>query len=58
MELAEMLQTYGGWGVAVILGGVVKFLFSKNEEKNDRLITLLEDQNKILTSLKLETDKE
>ena len=51
-DWTELLQTAGGWGVAVIEGFVLRWLWQRYEASNERIFGLLDKQNDILRALK------
>ena len=55
--LAELLQTYGAWGVVAVLMGVVWFLFSRYAGARDKIDQTLEAQVKGQTALVEEQTK-
>ena len=51
-EIADFLQTYGGWGVSVIFFGMIFYLYrSMNqllEKRNDKFIEVLRESTALL----------
>lgn len=51
ISLTEILQTNGGFGLAGVLMGVIWRLWVRLNEKDERIFSLLDKQNEIMTLL-------